>query len=444
MAEKKRMMKLAAHIHATGHHVAAWMHPRSDKDAGSNPEHYMKSAQLAERGKFDIMFLADSPGIRDGHWEALARWPQYMAHFEPVTILSAMAAVTKHIGFVATASTSYLEPYNVARLFGSLDHISHGRAGWNIVTTADPNVAPNFGREEHLSHAERYERAGEFVEIVKGLWDSYDDDAFVRDVETGIYFDHKKLHRLNHKGKFFSVRGPLNMPRPPQGHPLLVQAGVSDDGRDLAAEVADMVFIQQMNISTAQKIYKDIKERVVSKGREASDLHLMPGMAVIVCKTEDEAKRQHEFLQSKIHPDVGVALLAGQMNYIDLRNVDVNMPLPEHLYPPEGTSAGNRIRELVANGPVTLREMYEKISGARGSHMVFGTPVQVADRLQEWFETRAADGFIVQPSYLPGGLEDFVDMVVPELQRRGIFRTEYEGKTTRENLGLKRPRSRFA
>ncbi len=444
MAEKKRQMKLACHIHATGHHVAAWMHPGSQKDAGSNPEHYMDMAKLAERGKFDLMFLADVPAIRDGNLEGLARWPQYMAHFEPLTILSAMAAVTKHVGFVATASTSYLEPYNLARLFGSLDHISHGRAGWNIVTTSNPAAAGNFGRDEHYSHAERYRRAREFVEIVKGLWDSYDDDAFVRDVGTGVYFDHKKLHRLNHQGEFFSVKGPLNMPRPPQGHPLLVQAGTSGDGRGLASDVADMVFIQQLRLSTAQAIYKDIKARVVEAGRQPEDLLLMPGMAVIISDTEDEAKRQNDWLQSKIHTDVGLELLGGQLGYISLKGVDVEKPLPESVMPPENTSEGARLREMLKDNPQTVRQMYEQVSGARGSHVLFGTPTQVADGLQEWFEGRGGDGFIIQPSWLPGGMVDFVDKVVPELQRRGIFRKEYEGTTMRENLGLKRPPSRYA
>ena len=444
MAETKRMMKLACHIHMTGHHVAAWMHPRSCKDAGSNVEHFLEMAKLAERGKFDMMFLADAPATRRGNLDGLSRWPQYMAHFEPLTIYSAMAAVTKHIGFGATATTSYLEPYNLARLFGSLDHISHGRAAWNIVTTANPAVAPNFGREEHYSHADRYRRAHEFVDIVKGLWDSYDDDAFVRDTETGVYFDPKKLHQLNHKGEFFEVAGPLNMARPPQGYPVLIQAGVSDDGRGLAAAVADAVFIQQLKMSTAQAIYKDIKERVVACGREADDLKLMPGMAIIVADTEDEAKREYEWLQSKIHPQVGIELLGSQLGYIEFGDLDVNQPFPEHLMPPEDTAPGKRVRELIRDGHVTVRQMYEQYSGARGSHVLFGTPKQIADGLQEWFESRAADGFIIQPSVLPGGMEDFVDKVVPELQRRGIFRKEYEGKTLRENLGVKRPPSRYA
>jgi len=444
MAEKKRQMKLAAHIHPTGHHVAAWLHPRSQKDAGSNAKHYMQVAQIAERGKFDLMFLADAPATRFGSLKGLSRWPQYMAYFEPITILSAMAAVTEHVGFVATASTSYMEPYNLARLFGSLDHISEGRAGWNVVTTANVSAALNYGREEHYSHAERYARAKEVVDVVKGLWDSYDDDAFVRDRETGIYFDPTKLHHLNHKGDYLSVKGPLVMERPPQGHPLIVQAGVSEPGRDLASQIADMVFVQEQRLDRIQQIYKDIKERVAKFGRSPDHCLIMPGMAVQVCKTEDEAKRTHEWLQSSIHPDVGRELLSAEMNYADLSDVDVDKPLPQHLIPTANTTQGNRIRALLAEGPMTVRDMYERFSGARSSHLLVGDPIQVADRLQEWFEARGGDGFIIQPSYLPGGMEDFVDLVIPELQRRGIFRTEYEGKTTRENLGLPRPKSRYA
>ncbi len=445
MADKKRQMKLAAHIHPTGHHVAAWRHPRSRKDAGRNARHYMDVAQTAERGKFDLMFLADSPATRNGNLKSLARWPQYMAYFEPLTILSAMAAVTEHVGFVATASTSYMEPYNMARLFGSLDHISNGRAGWNVVTTGNASASMNYGREEHYSHAERYARAKEFVEVVKGLWDTYDDDAFIRDTETGIYFDHTKIHHLHHKGDYLSVRGPLNMERPPQGYPLIVQAGTSGPGRDLAAQIADMVFIQEQHLDRCQQIYKDIKERAQKFGRSPDEILIMPGMAVQVSRTEEEAKREQAWLQSQIHPDVGRELLSAEMNYIDLSDVDVEKPLPAHLIPTGESTAGSRIVDLLKReGSLTVRQMYERFSGARSSHPIVGDPIQVADRLQEWFEGGGADGFIIQPSFLPGGLEDFVELVIPELQRRGIFRTEYEGTTSRENLGLPRPKSRYA
>ena len=444
MAGKKRQIKLAAHIHMTGHHVASWLHPRSQIDAGRNAKHFMELAQTAERGKFDLMFLADVPAIREGNFTALRRWPQHNTRLEPLTVFSAMAAVTEHIGFVATASTTFMEPYNLARFFASLDHISEGRSGWNVVTTASPQVARNFGKEELLSHAERYERAHEYVSVVKGLWDSWDDDAFPRDRETGIYFDPDKLNRLNHKGKYLQVAGPLNMERPPQGHPLIVQAGTSEDGRNLAATIADMVFMQELSLDSAKQIYKDIKERVVKFGRQPEDLLITPGMAVIVGKTADEAKREHEYLLSKIHPEVGLEIIRNQMKNVDPSNLDVEKPFPKELIPTDDSTMSRRIRELVAQNPGTVREMYERMSGARTSHMLVGDPVQVADTLQQWHEERGADGFIIQPAVLPGGLDDFVDLVVPELQRRGIYRTEYEGKTLRDNLGLKRPKSVYA
>jgi len=446
MARKspRGFMKLGAFFHPTGNHVAAWMHESAQIDAGQNAEHYQSIAQMAEKAKFDLMFLADAPAIREGNMKALRRWPQYNTHLEPLTIFSAMAAVTQHIGFVATASTTFMEPYNLARFFASLDHISEGRAGWNVVTTANPNAAANFGKDELMSHAERYERAHEYVAVVKGLWDSWDDDAFPRDRESGIYFNPDKMHRLNHKGKYLSVAGPLNVERPPQGHPLIVQAGTSEDGRNLASTIADMVFMQEMSLDSAKRIYKDIKERVVKFGRQPEDLLITPGMAVIVCKTADEAKRQHDYLLSKIHPEVGLEIIRTQMNNVDPGKLDPDKPFPKELIPTDDSTHSRRTRELLAQNPGTVREMYERMSGARTSHMLVGDPIQVADTLQQWHEERGADGFIIQPAYLPGGLDDFVDLVVPELQRRGIYRTEYEGKTLRENLGLKRPKSVYA
>ena len=387
------------------------------------------------------MFLAGWPGIRERNFNALRRWPQYNTYFEPLTIFSAMAAVTEHIGFVATASTTFMEPYNLSRFFASLDHISNGRAGWNVVTTAAREAAANFGKEDLMSHAERYERAHEYVDVVKGLWDSWDDDAFPRNRETGVYFDPDKMHRLNHKGKYLSVAGPLNMERPPQGHPLIVQAGTSEDGRNLAATIADMVFLMEMSLDSAKRIYKDVKERAVKFGRQPEDLLVTPGMATIVCKTADEAKRQHEFLLSKIHPEVGLEIIRTQMNYVDIGKLDVDKPFPQELIPTDDSTHSRRTRELLAQNPRTVREMYERMSVARTAPLLIGDPIQVADQLQQWHEERGADGFIIQPAYLPGGLDDFVDLVVPELQRRGIYRTDYEGKTLRENLGLKRPMS---
>ncbi len=445
MGGKKRQIKLAVHINpAGGNHVAAWMHPRAQKDSSRNASHYLDMARTAERGKFDLIFLADSAATRDGSFKRLARFPQYMIYLEPLTLLSAMAVGTRHVGLVATASTSYFEPYNVARLFGSLDHISGGRAGWNVVTTANAAAALNYGREEHYSHAERYARAREFVDVVKGLWDSWDDDACVWNEETGIYFDHEKVHRLNHKGDFLSVRGPLNMERPPQGHPVLIQAGTSEDGKNLAAEIADMVFVTEQEMPSVQAIYRDIKARTLGFGRRPEDLLVMPGIGVLVRPTAEEARRDYEQLQSLVHPDVGLEVLGAQMNFADLTGADVEKPLPDHLLPRGDSTQERRMRGVLADNPgITVRQLYERFTGARTSHVVVGDPIQCADRLQEWFESEAADGFVIQPLLLPEGLDDFVDLVVPELQRRGLYRRDYEGTTLRENLGLPRPASRY-
>ena len=296
-------MKLGAFFHPTGHHIASWMHPDAQIDAGTNFRHYVELAQMSERAKFDFIFLADALAVRDGNLEALSRWPQYMAYFEPITLLAGIAGQTERIGLVATATTSYNEPYNVARKFASLDHISAGRAGWNVVTSANLSEAFNFGREAHYEHGERYNRALEFTEVVCGLWDSWDDDAFLRDRATGRYFDPAKLHTLNHKGEHFSVRGPLNVARPPQGHPVIFQAGSSEVGRELAARTAEAVFTPQHSLDGAQAFYRDLKGRMAKYGRSAEHLKVMPGLNPIVGRTEQEAKDKQRYLESLIHPD---------------------------------------------------------------------------------------------------------------------------------------------
>ena len=294
-------MKLGAFFHPTGNHVAAWLHPDAQIDAGTNFRHYAEITQTAERGKFDLMFVADAVATRDGKLKALSRWPQYMAYFDPLTLLPALAAVTTHVGLCATATTSYNEPYHIARKFASLDHISGGRAGWNVVTSSNVSEAFNFGRERHYEHDARYDRAIEFVEVVKGLWDSWDDDAFVRDRKSERYFDPAKLHYLNHKGEHFSVRGPLNVARPPQGHPVLFQAGSSEVGREVAARFAEGVFTPQHTLAGAQEFYRDLKERMRKYDRPPEALKVMPGLNAIVGRTRKEANELHHFLQSKIH-----------------------------------------------------------------------------------------------------------------------------------------------
>jgi N-acetyl-S-(2-succino)cysteine monooxygenase len=440
-------LHLGAFFHPTGNHVAAWLHPDSQIDAGTNFRHYAEITQTAERGKFDLMFVADAVAVRDGKLKALSRWPQYMAYFDPLTLLPALAAVTSHIGLCATATTSYNEPYHVARKFASLDHISGGRAGWNVVTSSAVNEAWNFGREQHFEHGERYDRAVEFVDVVKGLWDSWDDDAFLRDRITGRYFDPAKIHELNHKGEHFSVRGPLNVARPPQGHPVLFQAGSSDTGKEAAARFAEGVFTPQHTLAGAQDFYRDLKGRMARYGRPPEALKVMPGLNAIVGRTKKEAEEKHRFLQEKIHPDVGLEVLSNQLGNFDLSEYDLDGPLPdipESLWALGGSTSTRNIVRWSKEEGLTIRQIYQRFAGARGQRTLIGTAVEIADNMEEWFRGYGVDGFLFHPSHLPGGLGDFVELVVPELQNRGLFREEYEGATLRENMGLERPKSRYA
>jgi FMN-dependent oxidoreductase (nitrilotriacetate monooxygenase family) len=440
-------MKLGAFFHPTGHHVASWLHPDAQADAGTNFHHYLQLAQMSERGKFDLMFLADALAVRDGNLQALCRWPQYMAYFEPITLLSGIAPLTEHIGLVATATTSYNEPYNVARKFASLDLISGGRAGWNVVTSANLSEAFNFGREAHYEHGERYDRALEFTEVVRGLWDSWDDDAFLRDRESGIYFDPAKLHTLNHKGGYFSVRGPLNVARSPQGQPVIFQAGSSEVGRELAARTAEAVFTPQHTLEGAQAFYTDVKGRMAKYGRSPDHLKIMPGLNPIPGRTEREAKEKHQYLQSLIHPDVGLELLSNALAGFDLRPYDLDGPLPEAVYevmPKGSTTSFRNVLNWARQENLTIRQLYQRFAGARGQRTVMGTAAQIVDQMEDWFVNYGVDGFLIQPPHLPGGLVDFIELVIPELQERGLFRTEYEGPTLRDNLGLPRPPSRYA
>ncbi|MBO0736197.1 MAG: LLM class flavin-dependent oxidoreductase [Alphaproteobacteria bacterium] len=440
-------MRLGGFFHPTGNHVAAWLHPGAQIDAGTNFRHYAAITQIAERGRFDLMFVADAVAVRDGKLNALKRWPQYMAYFDPLTLLPALAAVTSRIGLCATATTSYNEPYHIARKFASLDHISNGRAGWNVVTSSALNEAWNFGRARHFEHGERYDRAVEFVEVVKGLWDSWDDDAFVRDRSTSVYFDPAKLHALNHKGPHFSVQGPLNVARPPQGHPVLFQAGSSDIGREVAARFAEGVFTPQHTLAGAQEFYRDLKGRMARYGRPPDALKIMPGLNAIVGRTKKEAEETHRFLQSKIHPDVGLEVLSNQLGNFDLSEYDLDGPLPdieESRWALASQSSTRNIIRWAKEEKLTIRQIYERFAGARGQRTLIGSAVDIADDMETWFRGYGVDGFLVHPPYLPGGLSDFVDLVIPELQNRGLFREEYEGETLRENMGLERPKSRYA
>lgn len=436
-----RQLKLGAFLMAGGHHVAAWRHPETPAEAGLDLRHYKRLAQIAEAAKFDTLFVADSVAApRDEIASRMAR----SVYFEPLTLLSALSAVTEHIGLIATATTSYNEPYHVARKFASLDHLSGGRAGWNLVTSDNAAEAQNFGRDQHISHAERYSRAREFHQVVTGLWDSWEDDAFIRDKASGAYYDPAKVHVLNHQGEHFRVKGPLNVARSPQGQPVIVQAGSSEIGRDLAAKTAEVVFTAQTSLANAQAFYADLKGRLSQYGRHPDSLKIMPGMFVVVGATEAQAQEKFQTFQRLVEPEVGVALLGRMLGNFDLSEYPLDGPLPVLPLTESGQQSRQKLlTELAGEGNLSLAELGRKIAGGRGHYSLVGTALQIADQMQAWFEQGAADGFNVLVPHLPGGLEDFANEVVPELQRRGLFRTEYEGHTLRENLGLARPANTF-
>jgi len=437
-------MSLGAFVHETGQHVAAWRHPDAFPESGMNFAHARYVAQAAERGKFDLLFLADGAAVSIFGNEASRGRVGKVVKFEPMTILSALAAVTTHLGLVATSTTTYNEPYTLARQFASLDQISGGRAGWNLVTSNNEAEAFNYNRDQHYSHADRYDRALEFAEVVTGLWDSWDDDAFLLDKEGGRYFDPVKMHALNHRGKHFKVRGPLNVARSPQGRPVLVQAGASDTGRGLAATVADVVFTAQTTFEQARDFYTDVKARVARAGRSPDHVRILPGLYPVVGRTEDEAKEKYAFLQSLIQPAVGIAILEHTIGVGGLDKYPLHGPVPDMGDTNGPLSRQRLLLEAARRDNLTLWELCLLNAGPRGHALVIGTAAQIADMMEHWFRNEAADGFNVMPAWLPGSLDDFVDMVVPELQRRGIFRTGYEGTTLRDHLGLPRPASRWS
>ncbi len=435
-----RQLKLGAFMRPASIHTGAWRYPGAFPDANFNFAHIKRFAQKLEHGKFDAFFMADHMAVLNMPMAALKR-SHTVTSFEPFTLLSALAGVTEHLGLVATGSTTFDAPYHVARRFASLDHISGGRAGWNIVTTSNPDAALNFGLTEHVEHGERYRRAREFYEVVTGLWDSWADDAFIRDVENGIYFDPAKLHVLDHKGKHLSVRGPLNIARPVQGWPVIVQAGASDAGRQLAAETAEAVFTAQGTLAAGREFYADVKGRMEQAGRSPAHMKILPACFVVVGDTVEEAREKRARLDSLVDYANGIASLSIALGH-DASGFDPDAPLPDIPESNASKSGRQRAIDLAKRENLTVRQLAQRLGGHSGLAMI-GTAATIADQMEEWLVTEACDGFTVQFPYLPAGLDDFVDRVVPELQRRGLFRREYEGKTLRENLGLPRPSNRF-
>jgi FMN-dependent oxidoreductase (nitrilotriacetate monooxygenase family) len=436
----QRQLHLGAFMRPVSIHTGAWRYPGAVPDANFNFPLIKRMIQRLEAAKFDAFFMADHLAVLNMPVDALKR-SHTVTSFEPLTLLSALAGVTERIGLIATASTTFDEPYHIARRFASLDHISGGRAGWNIVTTANPDAALNFGYTEEVDHDERYRRAHEFYDVVTGLWDSFADDAFVRDVEAGLYFDPAKLHVLDHKGEHLFVRGPLNIARPVQGWPVIVQAGASEAGRELAVATAEVIFGAESSIDRAQAFHEDIRGRMVRYGRDPELLRVLPAALVIVGETIAEAKAKRAHLDSLVHYDSGIHSLSGMLGH-DVSGYDPDGPLPDIPETNASQSARQRIVDLAREETLTIRQLAARAGSYSGLAFV-GTPTSIADSMQEWLETRASDGFNIMFPWIPGGLDEFADHVVPELQRRGIFRTEYEGTTLRDHLGLPRPANRF-
>jgi FMN-dependent oxidoreductase (nitrilotriacetate monooxygenase family) len=428
MSSAKRQMHFGVFVLGTGNHSAGWRYEGAAASHMQLPV-MQEIARIAERGKFDLLFISDAM-VMDP-----TDHPSFLCRLEPTTLISVLSTCTTHIGLGATVSTSFSEPFNVARIFGSIDHLSGGRAAWNVVTSSNPKAALNFNLEEHLDHELRYARANEFVDVVRGLWDCWDDGAIVADKATGRFIDTDKVRALNHKGRFFQVKGPLNMARCPQGHPVIIQAGGSPSGLELAARTADVVFSVVQELEPAKAAYADLKGRMAKYGRSPSEIAVLPGVMPIIGVTDAEARAKLDKLQGWITPTNALTLVASRIGY-DVSGHPLDGPVP-----PPPPFQGSRtfthvLYEMAKRENMTLRDLYNLTAAARGHWVVCGTPAKIADTLQQWFVEGAADGFNILPAYFPGGFADFVDLVVPELQRRGLFRHDYEGTSLRDHFGL--------
>lgn len=443
VTDDARQIHLNLFLPTTGHHEASWRHPGARPGEIFSLSYYREIAAIAERGKFDSLFLSDHLAVGRNYEFGPG------VHLEPLTLLSALAATTSRIGLIATASTSYTEPYNLARLFASLDHISEGRAGWNIVTSWSDAASGNFGRTERASHTERYARATEFVEVVTKLWDSWEDDAIVADRASGLFADRNRIHEVDHVGRYFKVKGALDVARSPQGYPVLLQAGSSVTGRAFAARYAEAIFTAQQDLAEAQAFYADVKTQARSYGRTPADIVILPGLGPIVGDTEAEAREIERELNEATIPQVGLRHIAARFDGADLSSYPLDGPVPLHALPKPDDVQGAKSRSqliydlIEREKGLTLRQLLWRLAGARGHGTVVGTPEQVADRILGWVDGNAADGFNIMPPYLPGSLADFVDKVVPILQDRGRFRPDYDGHTLRDHYGLRRPANRF-
>ena len=436
------MMKLGFFLYGTGHHIASWRDPGVQSNANQSLRHYIDITQTAERALFDFVFNADSNStFGPDDPESWKRKTDAM-RLEPLTLLGALSAVTSHIGLISTATTTYLDPFHVARIFATLDQLSGGRVGWNVVTSSAASEALNFSHKAHVPHDQRYKRAAEFIQVAQGLWDTWEDDAFVMDKKAGLFFHPEKMHVLHHKGEHFSVRGPLMVPRSPQGQPVIVQAGQSEDGRELAARTAEVLFTVAQKLEPAREFYSDLKARLVRYGRSPDSLKIMPGVLTVVGRTRAEAQDKFDSLQALIPPELGVPALSDIVG-MDLTPFPLDGPLPD--VPLTNTQQGRQkvVVDMARAENLTIRQLYKRVATARGHRVAVGTANDIADALEEWYRGGAADGFNIMPQVLPAGLNEFVEQVIPELQRRGLFRTKYEGRTLRENVGLARPANRF-
>ena len=439
MSTSRKQMHLGAFFFGVGHHLAAWRHPDVDPGAASRIESLKEWTRIAEDARFDAIFFADNVGMPGPPDEVVAKNALWYP-LDPLVTLAALSQATTHIGLVATVSSTYLPPYHLARKYAALDQVSHGRSGWNLVTSGSDFEARSFGLDQQLGHADRYARAHEYVKIVKGLWDSWEDDAFIHDKAANRFFDPARLHRVAHEGEHYKVHGALQTPRSPQGYPVVVQAGSSGDGQELAAATAEVVFTAQQSAEAARAFYSGLKGRLAAHGRTPDQLKILPGISPFVGRSQQEAQDKFDQLQGLIDPVLGVGLLSTFLGNVDLSGYDIDGPFPQNLPVTEGWKSRQELFEGMARRDnLSIRQLYEKVAGARGHWTLVGTAESIADQLEHWFTTGAADGFNVLAPTLPHGLKDFAELVIPELQRRGLFRTAYQGRTLREHLGLARP-----